>query len=80
MIFLSLLSEVIERTLVVTLTNSNNMMVCYIMIDYYMYYKGLRNFKFFKPDMTHWLLAILDSTRFMSWCLVTIGGHNFRSS
>jgi hypothetical protein len=29
----------------------------------YMYRKALHDFKFSKPNTTHWLLAILDSTR-----------------
>jgi hypothetical protein len=63
MILLPLLSKVIEKTILVTLTNLSFMMECYIMTDYYTYWKALHDFKFSKLDTTHWLLAILDSTK-----------------
>jgi hypothetical protein len=76
MIFLPLLSEVIGRTLIVTSKNSNFMMVCCIMMDYYKYRKALCNFNFSKLNTTHWLLAILDSTRLWSYYFMIISGHN----
>jgi hypothetical protein len=36
-----------------TLTNSNFMMVCYIMMDNYMYWKVMHDLKFSKPNTTH---------------------------
>ncbi len=80
MILLPLLSKIIKQTLLVTSINLRFVMVCCIMTDCYTYRKAMHDFNFSELDMTHWLLAILDSIRPWNYCLVAIGGFNFGSS
>jgi hypothetical protein len=63
MILLSLLLEVIGRTLLVNFTNLIFVMVYGTVTNFYTYRKALHDFKFFMLDTKHWLLAILDSIR-----------------